>query len=152
MHNHAPKDYICPICLGVDVVENHDTLIRQQDIVYKDAEVMVFVASYFIKTCEGHLIVVPTKHYENLYDMPDDTGAKIFATSRDYAQIMRQAYNCQGVTVLQNNEPAGGQHAFHYHIHLFPRYENDQLYQNMLSKRETTLEERLEYSQKLKSS
>lgn len=66
-----------------------------------------------------------------------------------FAVIMRQAYGCEGVTVLQNNEPAGGQHLFHYHMHLFPRYENDALHAHMLEKRTATPEERMEYVEKI---
>lgn len=149
MYNYAPQDYVCPICLGVKGVENDNTLIRQSDIVYKDDVVIVFVASYFIETCEGHLIVVPVKHHENLYDLPDEVGAQIFKVARKMAVMMRKAYDCEGVTTLQNNEPAGNQHAFHYHLHLFPRYEGDNLHGNMMSKRETTEDERHKYSTKI---
>lgn len=151
MYNHAPPDYICPICLGVQGTENDKTLIRQPDIVYRDEQVMVFIASYFIGQNSGHLIVVPTQHFENLYDLPDDIGAHLFSIARRAATVMRQAYNCQGVMTLQNNEPASGQHAFHYHLHLFPRYANDQIFEHMTSKRETTPDERLPFAQKIKN-
>ncbi len=145
MHNHAPTNYVCPICLGVQGIENEDTLIRQSDILYKDDDVMVFVASFFVKGSEGHLIVVPTQHYENFYDLPDEIGAKILSTAKQYAIKMKNAYGCDGVNILQNNEPAAGQHAFHYHLHLFPRYEGDNLWSQMGEKRETTQEERLKF-------
>jgi len=85
MNTHAPKNYICPICLGVQGVENEQTLIRKQDILYRDDAVMVLIASYFIKGSEGHLIVVPTRHFENIYDLPDEIGAIIFSTAKEYA-------------------------------------------------------------------
>lgn len=105
MYHHASDDYVCPICLGVEGMENESTLIRQPDIVYRDDKIMAFVASYFIQTCEGHLIVVPNKHYENMYDLPDEIGAQIFAVARKMALVMKKAYGCEGVTTLQNNEP-----------------------------------------------
>lgn len=145
---HNPKDYICPICLGVQGVENKDTLICQQDILYRDDVVMIFVASYFIKGSEGHLIIVPTAHYENMYELPDEIGAQIFSKTKEWALLMKKAYDCDGINVLQNNEPAAGQHAFHYHLHLFPRYQGDDLWSNMGEKRETAPEERMEYIEK----
>ena len=150
MYNHAPTDYVCPICLGVQGIENEQTLIRQEDIVYTDEHVMAFIASYFIGKNSGHIIVVPRDHFENLYDLPDGLGAKIFAVSQRIALAMKKAYSCEGVMVLQNNEPASGQHAFHYHLHLFPRYENDDIFASMGNKRETALEERLSYAHKIK--
>jgi len=151
MHNHAPADYVCPICLGVEGVENDHTLIRASDIVYRDDTVMVFIASYFIGKNDGHLIVVPLQHFENLYDLPDKVGAHLFQVARKMAITMRQAYDCQGVMTQQNNEPASGQHAFHYHLHLFPRYENDNIFEHMNSKRETTPKERLPFAEKIRA-
>lgn len=151
MDRHAPENYVCPICLGVEGVEDERTLIRGGDIIFRDQVLMVFVASYFIKTCEGHLIVVPLMHYENLYELPDEVGARIMAKAREMAVVMKRVYGCDGVTILQNNEPASGQHAFHYHMHLFPRYAGDELYRYMMDKRETTTEERRDYTKKLKS-
>ena len=152
MYNHAPSDYICPICLGVQGIESKDTLIRQSDIVYRDDKVMTFVASYFIGNNPGHFIVVPLEHYENHYELPDEIGAHVFAVSKKIAIVMKTVYQCGGVTTLQNNEPIGGQHAFHYHLHLFPRYENDELHAHMMNKRKTTAKERLPYVQKIKAS
>ncbi len=150
MYTHAPAEYICPICLGVQGIESEKTLIKKQDIVYKDEHVMVFVASYFIGNNPGHLIIVPLIHYENLYDLPGEIGSHIFAIARKMAIAMKEAYQCEGVMTLQNNEPASGQHAFHYHLHLFPRYTNDEIHTHMTSKRETTPEERLPYAQRIK--
>jgi len=151
MHNHAPPDYICPICLGVQGIENDKTLIRQSDIVYRDELVMVFIASYFIGRNDGHLIVVPLQHFENFYDLPDKIGSHLFTVARKFAITMRQAYNCDGVMIQQNNEPASGQHAFHYHLHLFPRYDNDNIFEHMNSKRETTAQERLPFAEKIRA-
>lgn len=151
MFTEAPTNYICPICLGVKGIENENTLIRKKDILFQDEHVMVFIASYFITGNEGHLIVVPTKHYETMFDVPIETGTHIFAAAKKYAAVMKQAYKCGGVTTLQNNGKNAGQHAFHYHLHLFPRYTSDMLYENMNSKKETTLEERQIFKKKLLS-
>lgn len=74
------------------------------------------------------------EHFENLYDLPDAISAHLVRISKHLAVAMKHAYDCEGITILQNNEPAGGQHAFHYHMHLFPRYEGDALHAHMLEK------------------
>jgi histidine triad (HIT) family protein len=151
MHNHAPAEYNCPICLGIQGVESDETMIRSSDIVHMDDQVMVFVGSFFIGNNPGHLIVVPKQHYENLYDLPDQVGAEIFAAAKFFSLVMREAYGAEGVTLLQNNEPIGDQHAFHYHLHLFPRYPEDQLHQHMTQKRVSTPEERAVFVAKIVS-
>ena len=151
MIDKAKSEYVCPICLGIAGTENDDTLIRQQDIVYKDELAMVFVASYFIGKNEGHLIVVPTTHYENIFDLPDKVGVHIFSLAKKFSAVMQGAYRCGGVTTLQNNGVNAGQHALHYHLHLFPRYKDDNIYAHMNSKRQTTPAERVVFAKKLVS-
>lgn len=134
MHNHSSSDYICPVCLGVKRELNDKTLLLAQDVVYQDKVCTAFINSFWIKNNPGHVIVVPNDHYENIYDLSDEVGAHIFSIARKIATVMRETYLCEGITLLQNNEPAGGQHAFHYHLHIFPRYENDDLHANMMDK------------------
>lgn len=151
MYNHAPENYKCPICLGVNGVENDDTLLKQADLVYKDDLVSAFINSFWIDTSKGHVIVVPNQHFENLYDMPTELGHRIFEVTKKIALAMKQSYGCDGITTRQNNEPAGDQHAFHYHQHVFPRYTGDSYNINMSQKSILSApEERLKYAKKLK--
>jgi histidine triad (HIT) family protein len=152
MYNHAPADYYCPICLGVQGIENEHTLLFQQDLVYKDDLVSAFINSFWVKNNPGHVIVVPNAHIENIYEVQDDLGARIFEVSQQIALVMKKAYNCDGITTMQNNEPAGDQHAFHYHLHIYPRYEGDELHQNMMNKKLVAdPSQRLKYATKLRS-
>lgn len=150
MYNHAPADYKCPICLGTKGIENEDTYICKSDIVYQDDLVTAIINSFFIKNNPGHVIIVPNEHFENIYDLPQKYGARIFEVARKIALAMKKAYRCQGITTLQNNEPAGNQHAFHFHFHVFPRYEDDDLLKNMGDKKLASPQERKKYAEKIK--
>lgn len=151
MYNHAPADYICPICTAIKGEENDNTLISQSDIVYKDDLVLVFVSSFFIGNNPGHIVIVPIKHFENIYDLPQEFANRIQELAKKVSFALKESYQAQGITTLQNNEPIGGQHAFHYHFHVFPRYENDELFKNMLEKKITSWEERKPYADKIKN-
>lgn len=151
MYNHAPTDYKCPICLGVQGIENEDTLLRKSDVVYKDNLVTVFINSFFIKNNPGHVIVIPNEHFENIYYLPTDVGRHIFDTAQKIAKVLKEVYGCEGITFLQNNEPAGDQHAFHYHLHVFPRYDNDELTKYLSEKRLADPKERSVYADKLRA-
>lgn len=133
-YSHAPQDYKCPICLGVNGIENEDTLLKQADLVFKDRVVSVFVNSFWIPTCEGHVIVVPNDHYENIYELPEDINHRIAEVVQMMAVAIKRTYKCDGITTRQNNEPAGNQHAFHYHHHVFPRYDDDSFNINLTKK------------------
>jgi histidine triad (HIT) family protein len=150
-HIHAPKDYKCPICLGINGIESKDTLLRQADLVYKDELVSVFMNSFWINTAEGHLIVVPNKHFENIFELPDDVGHRIFEVTKKMSIAIKKAYECDGITIRQNNEPAANQHAFHFHLHVFPRFHGDLFNENMAKKAILSEPvERLKYVEKLK--
>ncbi len=150
MYNHAPENYTCPICLAVDGVENGETWIKQADIFYRDDLVMGFVSSKFVNGNEGHPMIVPVKHFENVYDLPSEYGARIAEAAQKVAVALKQARSCDGVTVLQNNEPAGDQHAFHYHLHLFPRFEGDHFHEELTKSRVSDPSEGIEYAEALR--
>jgi len=150
MYNHAPTGYICPICIAVKGQESENTLIAQRDIVYKDDLVTAFISSFFIGMNLGHIVIVPNEHFENIYDVPHNYSSRIAEVAQKMAIALKRAYSAEGITTLQNNEPAGNQHAFHYHSHVFPRYVNDDLHNNMLDKKLTTPEERSPYVEKIK--
>ncbi|MCR4277810.1 MAG: HIT domain-containing protein, partial [Candidatus Berkelbacteria bacterium] len=89
MYNHAPDNYVCPICVAIDGIEDDRTMIRKSDIVYQDDLVTVFIGSFFVADNPGHPIIVPNKHYENLYDLPDPEAHQIISVSRTVAQALR---------------------------------------------------------------
>jgi len=72
--------------------------------------------------------VIPNKHLENLYTLPDDLAIPLQSTVQSIALALKTAYDCPGISTRQHNEPAGGQDVWHYHIHVFPRYPEDNLY------------------------
>jgi len=128
--SHAPADYACPFCELVSGAEpfSADNLCAPTDLVYRDETVSVLIACDGFGAHEGHAMIVPTAHLEALYDLPDDVNAAIAVMSRLVALAMKAAWEPQGTSVRQHNEPAGNQHVWHYHLHVFPRWDDDRLY------------------------
>ena len=75
------------------------------------------------------MIVVPTAHSENLYEVPYDVGGDLFAAARRAALALKAAYGCPGTSTRQHNEPGGDQEVWHFHWHVFPRWPGDGLYE-----------------------
>ena len=150
MYNHAPPDYQCVLCLPAQGIESEVTMMKQVDIFYKDDLVMAAVNSKFIDTNPGHVIIFPINHYENIYDMPDEISARVAKVAKQVAVALKKTRQCDGITTQQNNEPASGQHAFHYHFHLFPRFTSDKLYSGS-PVHVATPKERLPYAEALRS-
>lgn len=150
MHNHAPTDYICPLCLAAEGVENKQTMVRQADIFYRDELVMALINSKFVGNNPGHAIVIPLKHFENVYELPEVEANRVMKVTQATARAMKAVRNCDGVMVVQNNEPASGQHAFHYHMHIFPRFEGDDFENQQKNVRVSDPAERVPYAQALR--
>ena len=150
MFNNAPEDYRCPICAAIQGREDEDTWIKQVDIFYRDDLVMGLITSKFVKGNEGHVLIVPLRHFENIYDMPPECGARVFEVAKRVAIALKTMRECDGVTVMQNNEPAGDQHAFHYHMHVVPRFSGDRFHENLMSDRKSEPEERIPYADDLR--
>ena len=128
MFNHAPPDYDCPLCAIIAGDENDPPWTQQADVVLRTDEVIAWVNPKWWGDIKGNVVVVPVRHVENLYDLDDELAVSIHRVARRIAIAMKTAYGCAGVSTRQHNEPAGNQDAFHYHLHVFPRYARDDLY------------------------
>ena len=74
---------------------------------------------------KGHALILPKEHYRNLYDIDDAVAAKALVLAKKMVNELKDVLGCDGYNVVQNNEPVAGQTVFHFHMHLIPRYEND---------------------------
>ncbi|MBB4094659.1 MULTISPECIES: HIT family protein [Brucella/Ochrobactrum group] len=71
----------------------------------------------------GHTLVVPKAPSRNLLDAKPETLANAVQVVQKIAQAVKTAFNADGVTVMQFNEPASGQTVYHLHFHVIPRFE-----------------------------
>lgn len=132
-HFHEPVGYACPFCEFVrgEPPFSADNLCEPTDLVYQDGQLTILIACDGFGDHGGHAMIIPNDHHENLYDLPDDVNAAIAVMSRRVALAIKAAWGAPGTSVRQHNEPAGNQHVWHYHFHVFPRYEGDRLYMQL---------------------
>ena len=75
---------------------------------------------------DGHILVIPKNHNTDLLDLDDDTLLHIKKiTTEILMPKLKEKLKCDGITVCQNN--GLGQEIKHFHVHLIPRYENDNI-------------------------
>lgn len=74
---------------------------------------------------KGHALILPKDHYANIYELPEEMTAKAYVLAKKIVARLTDALNCDGFNILQNNGELAGQTVFHFHIHLIPRYQND---------------------------
>lgn len=74
---------------------------------------------------KGHALILPKSHYKNLYELPEETAGNVMKLAKKMATTMTQKLGCHGFNLVQNNNEVAGQTVFHFHMHLIPRYEDD---------------------------
>jgi histidine triad (HIT) family protein len=89
--------------------------------VYEDADVIAFMD--VMPQGTGHTLVVPRAASRNLLDADPAVLAKLIAVVQKIGRAVKAAFDADGVTVIQFNEPAAGQTVFHLHAHVIPRFE-----------------------------
>ncbi len=89
--------------------------------VYEDESVVAFMD--VMPQGPGHTLVVPKAPSRNLLDADPATLAPLFTVVQKVALAVRKAFNADGATILQFNEPASGQTVYHLHVHVIPRFE-----------------------------
>lgn len=90
--------------------------------VYEDTDVMAFLD--ITQVTKGHTLVIPKKHVSDVFDLSAELAAKIFSAIPLISNQLNDTLRPIGLNIVNNNkEPL--QSVFHYHIHLIPRYPND---------------------------
>lgn len=93
--------------------------------VYEDADAIVFMD--VMPQTSGHTLVVPKAPSRNLLDADPAVLAKIMPLVQKVSIAAKAAFNADGISIAQFNEPAGGQTVFHLHFHVMPRYDGQPL-------------------------
>ena len=75
---------------------------------------------------DGHLLILPKEHYENILDIQEEIIAHSIKILREKLYpLLKEKLNCEGFTICENN--LLGQDIKHFHIHVIPRYQNDKV-------------------------
>ena len=74
---------------------------------------------------KGHTLLVPKKPSANIFETDEETMKHIGVALPKVANAIKNAFNPDGLNIIQNNGEYADQSVFHIHFHLIPRYEND---------------------------
>lgn len=95
-------------------------------IVYEDEDVCAILD--LAQVTDGHTLVMPKDHFDNILDCPPVLLSKISSVTQMLSKHIVTKLNAKGVNVLTNANPVAGQTVMHFHTHIIPRYdENDGL-------------------------
>jgi len=75
----------------------------------------------------GHALVLPRRHVTDLLHLPDDTLHDMMLAIRTVSSGLVRALHLEGFNVFSNNGSIAGQSVFHFHVHITPRYQGDNI-------------------------
>ena len=94
--------------------------------IYEDDKVLAILD--ISQATKLHTLVMPKEHYENIFDIDSDTLAHLIKVVKGIANHYEEMNpEILGINLLNNNNEAAGQSVMHYHMHILPRYKNDNL-------------------------
>ena len=89
--------------------------------IYEDGLVKVFLD--INPNTNGHCLIIPKKHIVTVKEVDSILTTHILEVEKKIYDLLKEKLNIKGLTIVQNNEL--GQEVKHYHVHLIPRYEDD---------------------------
>ena len=108
---------MCIFCM----IANHEI---NSSIVYEDEKVAAFLD--LSQVTKGHTLVVPKKHYANLFEADPEDLAHVIKVTQMLAKRIMERCGASGVNIINNCNEVAGQTVMHVHFHIIPRYsEND---------------------------
>lgn len=109
------------MCIFCQIINNEIPSYK----IYEDKDFYAFLD--ISQTTMGHTLVIPKKHIENIFELEEDIAAKLFPLVTKLSKKLKTNLNITNLNIISNNGPLAGQTVDHLHIHLIPRYEDDQL-------------------------
>lgn len=106
--------------------------------IFEDENVLAFLD--ISQVTKGHTLVVSKKHYNNFLSTPKEIIHKVMDVAQRIGQVQVEFLDAKGVNILTNCYPAAGQTVMHFHVHVIPRYDqNDNFILEMKTKDDSKL-------------
>lgn len=91
--------------------------------IYENEKVLAFLDVNPVS--KGHILIIPKKHFENIYEIKDSYLKEIISVAKIIAESLKKSLNADSVNILHASGKDAQQSVFHFHIHLIPRYKDD---------------------------
>ena len=93
--------------------------------VYEDDNALAFLD--VSPTAQGHTLVIPKKHFENIFDIDDDDLKELAVAIKKVSNLIKKNLGATGINIMNNNGVDAHQAVPHLHFHIIPRLPNDHL-------------------------
>ena len=108
-------------------------------VVYEDDQVLAILD--LAQVTKGHTLVMPKKHYDNIYDCDPEVLTHLIKVVQKLSCELSEKLHAGGCNILCNNNEVAGQSISHLHFHIIPRYASDDIDVNFQPKEKHELAE-----------
>jgi len=108
-------------CIFCEIIEGHLPAF----VIYEDEHYLAILDRFPI--AKGHVLIIAKRHAPNIYSLSAEEAANLMPLVQKIASLLNSKLKPDGLNVLQNNGKAAGQVVDHFHLHLIPRYEGDNI-------------------------
>ncbi|MEW2379288.1 HIT domain-containing protein [Micromonospora sp. NPDC047812] len=112
-------DADCPFC---EIVQRRDPDTRE---IFRNEHVVAFFP--LEPATLGHTLVIPREHIPDIWSLGEDAASHLARATLGLSRAIRRATEPEGLNVIQSNGTAATQSVFHLHVHIVPRWANDDL-------------------------
>lgn len=109
------------MCIFCEIIKGNIPCYK----VYEDDVCLAFLD--ISQATIGHTLIVPKNHYQNVFELDENTASHLGKVVIKIAANLKEKLNLEALNILNNNGEKAGQTVNHFHIHLIPRYNNDDL-------------------------
>lgn len=114
-----PRRDPCPYCRDLSGGQSPEA--GPCAVVTEDERTRTFVNPASFGGCPGHLLVIPKRHVETIFDLEPAEETAMMAAMMRTARAVRAVLDPDGVLLIQRNGIAAGQEVPHVHFHVIPR-------------------------------
>ena len=107
--------------------------------VYEDDEILAILD--ISQTTKGHTLVMPKKHYANFLEMPVSEFGSLMEKVQSISNKVIENLDAKGCNVLINTNEVAGQTVMHTHVHVIPRYDQNDTIKVQFSENKLDLDE-----------
>ncbi|MBR2067136.1 MAG: HIT family protein [Solobacterium sp.] len=107
------------MCLFCDIIEKK----IPSKFVYEDEKVCAILD--ISQVTYGHTLVMPKKHCTNILEADEETVVNLAKVVHQLSKHIVNKTNAKGCNILSNCGEVAGQTIDHFHIHIIPRFGED---------------------------
>lgn len=93
--------------------------------IYEDSDVAVIVPKE--RVSDGHVLVIPKEHYQDIFDIDNTVLRNIVSISKKISLDIIETTSHTAVNLLNASGKDAQQSVFHFHLHIVPRKTDDGL-------------------------